>query len=103
MNFGWAPQAGEDQTSCLRRGLLAQVGRAGKNGLGRQLLRFCMELAEKTAEELGCVGLVVDAKPDAVEFYRRLGFSELDLVDGASPQRPQPLAMFLPLGSIPRR
>jgi hypothetical protein len=53
--------------------------------------------------EFGCVGVVVDAKPAAVEFYERFGFTPIDAVEGATAQRPQPTTMLLPLGSVPRK
>jgi len=54
------------------------------------------------ADRVGCVGVLVDAKPGAVEFYRRYGFAELEVVEGRLGDRPAPVPMFLPLGSIPR-
>jgi GNAT superfamily N-acetyltransferase len=71
-------------------------------GLGRALLRFAIELAERLRSEFGCVGLVVDAKKGAEDFYERYGFVPLELVEGAAAQRPEPTAMFLGLGSVPR-
>ncbi len=53
-------------------------------GLGRALLRFTIELAERMRVELGCVGLVVDAKRGAEGFYERLGFVALDVLAGAT-------------------
>ena len=50
---------------------------------------------------MGCVGVVVDAKADAVDFYERYGFESLDVVAGRLPHHPSPLPMFLPVGSIP--
>ncbi len=38
-------------------------------GLGSQLVRFVLKLGAKMAEEVGCAGVVVDAKPGAVDFY----------------------------------
>jgi ribosomal protein S18 acetylase RimI-like enzyme len=74
-----------------------------RRGLGRALLRFCIETAERMCEEVGCVGLVVDAKPAAEAFYARLGFSRIGLLEGESPARPAPTPMFLPLGAVPPR
>jgi len=54
------------------------------------------------SEEYGCVGVVVDAKPDAVKFYTRFGFSPLEVVEGQKESRPQPAPMFLPLALIER-
>lgn len=87
----------------LRVGRLA-VGEADRGrGLGRALLRFCIELAEKMRDELGCVGIVVDAKPGAVEYYRRLGFTPVEDEEGGSRIIPRPTILFLPLASVPKR
>jgi hypothetical protein len=51
---------------------------------------------------VGCVGVVVDAKPDAIGFYEKLGFVALDSLAGQLGDRPEPLPMFLELGAIPR-
>ena len=72
-------------------------------GLGLALLRFCIELAEKMRDELGCVGVVVDAKPGAVEFYRRLGFFQVEAEKGSAALIPRPTMTFLPLAAVPRR
>jgi hypothetical protein len=48
-------------------------------------------------------GVVVDAKAGAVDFYRRYGFVSLEALQGTSAQRPEPVLMFLGLGSVPRR
>jgi GNAT superfamily N-acetyltransferase len=71
-------------------------------GLGKALLRFAIELAERLRDEFGCVGIVVDAKRGAEEFYRRFGFVPLDVIEGATAQRPEPIPLFLPLSSVPR-
>jgi len=52
------------------------------------------------ADNMGCVGVVVDAKPDAVAFYDRLGFVPLEVVAGEIGDRPQPLPMFLEFGQL---
>jgi hypothetical protein len=49
---------------------------------------------------VGCIGVVVDAKQDAVTFYSSLGFKTLNLISGALGDRPEPVAMFLPIGQI---
>jgi predicted N-acetyltransferase YhbS len=69
-------------------------------GLGKQLLRFVLRLALRMAEEFGCIGVVVDAKPGAVTFYRQFGFLALEAVEGQSPARPPATAMFLPVKEI---
>ncbi len=69
-------------------------------GLGKQLLRFVLNLAVEMAGNLGCVGVVVDAKPEAMPFYRQFGFIVLEVVEGESPARPLPTAMFLSVRDI---
>ena len=87
----------------LRVARLAVDASVRGRGLGRALLRFAIELAERMMAELGCVGVVVDAKRGADEFYRRYGFVPLEVLEGAVGQRPVPTPMFLALGSVPPR
>jgi GNAT superfamily N-acetyltransferase len=86
----------------LRVARLAVDQRARGRGLGKALLRFAIELAERLMTEFGCVGVVVDAKSGAQEFYRRFGFVDLVVIEGATAQKPEPIPMFLALGSVPR-
>lgn len=72
-------------------------------GLGSALLRFCIELAERMRDEVGCIGVVVDAMPVARPFYCRYGFVDLEAEDGLAAGVPRPTPMFLPLGAVPRR
>src|SRR5581483_919025 len=55
----------------LRLARLAVDRSAQSLGLGKQLLRFAFQLAKAMADEFGCAGVVVDAKPDAVAFYEK--------------------------------
>ncbi len=43
-------------------------------GLGKELMRFALAKVRLLARHSGCRLLTVDAYPDAIEFYRRLGF-----------------------------
>ncbi len=86
----------------LRIARLAVDRRFKREGVGKALLRFCFSLAWQMQREYGCVGVLVDAKPDAAPFYSRLGFEEVELVAGGSHVRPRPTPMYLPLGSIPK-
>ena len=62
-----------------------------------------LALAQQLAQSVGCIGLVVDAKPDAVSFYESLGFAELEATVGQLGDRPEPLPMFLALAATPVR
>lgn len=86
----------------LRLARLAVAVEAQGQGIGRQLLRSIFALAWRMADEFGCIGVVVDAKPEAIEFYGNLGFHSLAYTKGALGDRPQPTPMFLELESIPR-
>lgn len=86
----------------LRLARLAVSMEAKGLGMGRELLRAVFNLAWRMADDFGCVGVVVDAKPEAVGFYERLGFSPLAYGKGGLGDRPEPTAMFLELGAIPR-
>jgi len=81
---------------------LARLGvdlRAQRLGIGKALLRRVLGLALEQRDRLGCVGVVTDAKPDAVRFYETLGFAALEGVrEGLLVSEPQPL--FLGLGTI---
>ena len=84
----------------LRLARLAVDQAARGQGLGRQLLRFVFQLALRMASDYGCVGVVVDAKADAVDFYRQYGFISVELVEGQSDARPAPIPMFLATRAI---
>lgn len=84
----------------LRLARLAVDRSAQGQGFGSLLLRFVLELAAQMADDYGCVGVVVDAKPAAVEFYTGHGFVPVDATQGASEARPQPKPMFLAMRAI---
>ena len=84
----------------LRLARLAVDLPAQGQGLGAQLLRFVLDLAMRMAGDFGCAGVVVDAKPGAVEFYAKHGFLALEAVHGQSEARPRPTAMFLAMRAI---
>jgi GNAT superfamily N-acetyltransferase len=79
--------------------LAVDVGAQG-HGVGPALLEYVFLLAERMAKSFGCLGVLVDAYPTAVTFYEQYGFVSLDVVEGASSARPQPVAMFLSLREI---
>ena len=81
---------------------LARLGvdrRAQGLGIGRALVRHVLELALAQRDQVGCVGVVTDAKPGAVPFYEGLGFQQLAGVrEGLLHGEPTP--MFLGIGAI---
>ena len=69
---------------------------------GATLLRAVFALAHQMARDYGCVGVLVDAKSEAIAYYKRFGFVELSTLRGELGDRPAPAILFLELGAIPR-
>jgi predicted N-acetyltransferase YhbS len=87
----------------LRLARLAVAESAQGQGIGNQLLKTVFAIAHEMADRTGCVAVVVDAKPEAVEFYERFGFESFEVLSGKLGDRPVPRSMILPLGSIPKQ
>ncbi len=86
---------------CLRIARLAVSDDAQGKGVGAELLRHALLIAMQMVDKVGCAGVLVDAKADAVAFYAKYGFEEVTAVAGALGDRPRPTSMFLPIGRIP--
>ena len=84
----------------LRLARLAVDRTAQAKGVGNRLMRTVFSVAVELREKLGCVGVVVDAKPGAETYYSRLGFVELEVIEGTLEERPAPKPMFLPLSAL---
>lgn len=68
-------------------------------GIGEALLRYVFCLAHRMSVEFGCIGIVVDAKPEAVTYYERFGFRALAVTDGEI--RDAPIPMYLDIRATP--
>jgi GNAT superfamily N-acetyltransferase len=86
----------------LRLARLAVLQEAQGRGIGATLLRHVLRLANEMNGAVGCAGVVADAKVSAVAFYERYGFAEIDLIEGTSHARPEPIVMFLSQRAIQR-
>jgi GNAT superfamily N-acetyltransferase len=83
----------------LRLARLAVDRRAQGHGIGKALLGHVLGMAIAQRDALGCVGVVADAKADAVAFYAGLGFEPLgDVREGLLVGEPTP--MFLGIETI---
>lgn len=89
--------------SVLRLARLATDERVQGQGVGQLLLKAVFLLTLRMSEDFGCVGIVVDAKPEAIGFYKKYGFFELEATQGQLGDRPEPGPMFLEIGAIPKR
>ena len=81
----------------LRLARLAVDESARGHGIGLLLLRAVFNIACDMGKKVGCVGVVVDAKPHAISFYERYGFIRLETLEGNLGDRPEPIPMFLSL------
>lgn len=76
----------------LRLARLGVDARAQGSGIGKALLGHVLRLAYEQRDRLGCIGVLTDAKPEAVKFYQALGFVPLEGVqEGLLHGKPQPL------------
>ncbi|WP_281222103.1 GNAT family N-acetyltransferase [Photobacterium sanguinicancri] len=67
----------------------------GGNGLGSELVEIATAIAaEEIAPIAGCRFLVTDAKPEAIDFYHKNGFTFLDTDENNNEEHP---IMFLDL------
>lgn len=86
----------------LRLARLAVTVEAHGRGVGAKLLRAVFHIALELKDRVGCVAVVVDAKPDAVGFYESYGFTPLaEVLEGEMQTHPETSAMFLPIQEIP--
>ena len=86
----------------LRLARLAVAASWQRKGIGNQLMRHVLGLALRMEGELGCVGVVVDAKPQAVKYYHQFGFEPRLAAEGQVVAPEALLPMFLPLETIRR-
>jgi GNAT superfamily N-acetyltransferase len=86
----------------LRLARLAVDASGQGRGIGAELLRFVLQLAVRMAGDVGCIGLLVDAKASAVAFYAKYGFVKVEAVEGRSDARPEPTLMFLSVDAVRR-
>jgi GNAT superfamily N-acetyltransferase len=76
---------------------LATDERDRGRGIGGLMLAHVFLLAAKMADELGCVGVIVDSKAGALSFYEKYGFKPRPVVTNDA-DAPTPL--FLKIATI---
>lgn len=74
----------------FRLGRLATALQHQRKGIGEYLLFDAIERVTRIVKEIGGIGLVVNAKSSAVDFYQRYGFEQM---------ADHPQNLFLPLQS----
>lgn len=86
----------------IRLARLAVDKRVQGAGVGSDLLRAALRIAGEESRRVGCVGVMVDARPEGVGFYERFGFRAMTVLVGASSARPRPVPMFLSIAGALR-
>lgn len=84
----------------LRLARIAVHADVQRQGIGEALVRYVFDLALGQMEKVGCIGVVVDSKPESRSYWDRWGFIPLEAVEGQSDARPQPTVMFLPISAL---
>ena len=69
-------------------------------GIGQKLLQKMIYLAIEIEELVGCVGLFVDTKEDAVSFYEKYNFVIAPVVHGELEVKPVQILMYLSMKTI---
>lgn len=67
-----------------------------KKGYGDQLMRLALENTKQVCNLIGCAGLYLEAAPDAISYYSKLGFESL-----SEPSNSGIVPMFLHIDMIP--
>lgn len=92
---------GEYPLPVLRLSRLAVDQKYQKLGIEKQLLRYALVIALQQKNIMGCVGVVVDAKAEAVAFYQKFGFQLIQQpIEGGLRGNPPPRPLFLSIQSI---
>jgi GNAT superfamily N-acetyltransferase len=76
---------------------LARVGVSSRiqgQGVGRELLQSAVDIAFEMRTRVGCVGIVVDAKPQSQEFYERSGFVVMPVTSRVAGAGAPPVRLF---------
>ena len=61
----------------FRPGRLATAKQHQGKGIGEYMLFDAIDRVTRIAQEVGGIGVVVNAKPAAVDFYKRYGFEQM--------------------------
>ncbi len=84
----------------LRLARLAVDESYRERGVGIELLAAVFELALRMATDYGCVGIAVDAKPNAIDFYAKFGFAAKTAATGQMHVAPKPTPMFISVAKL---
>lgn len=84
----------------IRIARLGVDARFQSQGIGRKLLQKMFDLSLEIEGLVSCIGILVDAKDDAISFYEKYGFVVVPVLDGESPIKPTQTLMYLSIKMI---
>lgn len=84
----------------LRISRLAVDKKYQNKGIGKALLKLALKLSLEQKEKFGCIGIVVDAKENAVDFYTQFGFEIIEIKKGMMDTRPFFKTMYLSMNTL---
>jgi ribosomal protein S18 acetylase RimI-like enzyme len=84
----------------LRISRLAVDKNYQNKGIGKALLKLALRLSIEQKEKFGCIGIIVDAKENAITFYEQFGFENIDIKIGHIDTRPFLKTMYLSMNTI---
>ena len=84
----------------LRIARLGVDKRYQSQGVGAKLLQKMLYLAIELEELVGCMGVFVDAKDEAISFYKKYGFEVAPIIDGELEVKPTQTTMYLSMRTI---
>lgn len=85
----------------LLLGRMAAIKDRQRTGIGALLMRQVFVLAMRQHIELGCSAIIVDAKPEAIGFYKKYMFKNTRPIEGVAPNTGL-TRMFLPIEVVVR-
>ena len=84
----------------LRVSRLAVDKNYQNQGIGQELLKLSLNLSIEQKNKFGCIGIVVDAKNESIDFYKQFGFEAINIINGDIDIRPFSQTMFLSTKTI---
>lgn len=72
-----------------------------RKGIGKRLIAHAFVVADAQYKMSGCAAVIVDAKPEAVGFYRQYEFEDLLVLENDPPRTDaSPILMYLPIATV---
>lgn len=92
---------GPERWSALLIGRMAVSKDHHKRGIGKRLMAHAFAVADAQYRLSGCAAVVVDAKPESVDYYRQFGFKDLLVLPSDQPKPDAAtIKMYVPIKTV---